>query len=244
METAEDFIGLRFDGNGIKPSAVKASEIADLIKSFEYAISDVLELQSKEYNDTFVYLSLDEIKENCLTIKYKSHRPIVIGAYLTIANAFQTNDYNSLPKTAIDELKTFTRFTKKYNCAGSFTRADKTVAQFNKDTNIVYTDEGTLSGETVIYGEVRKAGGDNPRATIIVNNDYSASFDVKKEIAIELAKNLYKDVGLKGIARWDKKNYKILDFKAQSVVLLDYRPLSDTFLELNQLFGNHLDDII
>jgi hypothetical protein len=91
-----------------------------------------------------------------------------------------------------------------------------------------------LSGETVIYGEVRKAGGDNPRATIIVNNDYSASFDVKKEIAIELAKNLYKDVGLKGI----------LDFKAQSVVLLDYRPLSDTFLELNQLFGNHLDDII
>jgi hypothetical protein len=74
METAEDFIGLRFDGNGIKPSAVKASEIADLIKSFEYAISDVLELQSKEYNDTFVYLSLDEIKENCLTIKYKSHK--------------------------------------------------------------------------------------------------------------------------------------------------------------------------
>lgn len=242
MEAQSEIIGLKFDGNGIKPSAVKASEIADLIKNFEFAVSEVLQVEQQDYSETFVYLSFDEIKENCLTLKLKTHRAAVLAAYLTITTAFQTNNFNNLPKDSLEKLRSFIRFTKKYNCSGTFTQNGDSITTFSKTTDIKYRDEEFLWGETTIFGEIRKAGGDNPRVNFIVNNDYPINFDVEKDFAIELAKNLYKNASLKGRAKWDKNTYRVLDFKAESVNYIENVSLTDTFETLQNLFSNHFQN--
>lgn len=241
MEESE-IIGLKFDGNGIKPSVVKASEVADLIKSFELAVSDVIHDLREDYSESFVYLSFDEIKENCLTLKYKTHKSIVLSAYLLITTAFQTNDFNKIPPAAHENLRTFIRFTKKYNCSGQFTHNNEPITTFTKDTKIRYSEDVILWGETAIFGEITKAGGENPRVTINVNNDYPVSFNVSKDIAVDLAANLYKNVSLKGRAKWNRSNYKVLDFKADSINYIEDVSLSETFEDLQKLFSNHFQN--
>jgi len=52
---------------------------------------------------------------------------------------------------------------------------------------------------------------------------------------------LYNEVGLKGIAKWDKRTYRILDFKVDEVIILDERSINDTFMELGELLGEPIN---
>lgn len=100
----------------------------------------------------------------------------------------------------------------------------------------------TIKGQTTIYGEVRAAGGDkNPRATLKINDEYTISFDVKKNVAEQLAAHLYNHVGLKGTAKWDKNTYKILGFKVDSVIIIEHKSLIDTFRDLGKSLGGQIN---
>lgn len=243
VATETDILELKFDGNGIKPSVVRASEIAELIISFEKAIVSIIQEQHPEVKEDFLFISFEEISENSLHLKHlaKKLTPYVASAYLLIATAFENKNFNSIPNESIEELRTWSRFSKKYGCDGALLQNGKSIASFPSDIEIAYNDYGLIKGETTLYGEVTKAGGEKPRVTFKINGDYHISFEVKKEIAISLAANLYKEVGLKGIAKWDKKTFRVLDFKADSIVFFEKDKLENTFEELNKLFGKHLD---
>jgi hypothetical protein len=237
MENTET-IGLKFEGNGIKPSSVKASEIADLIKSFEATVLALAKKENPEINEDLVNISFEEIKESSLSLLNKVHVSAVYGATILLAGAFSNNNFDDLSKTTLENLKVFTRFTKRHDCTGFIYKGVEKLASFNKDTDVKYSDKGTISGETTIYGEATRVGGDNPRVSLKINNDYTFSFDVNKEIAIELASNLYKEVGLTGKARWDKRTYRILEFYPKEIILLENEPLSKTFEDLSLYFNN------
>ncbi len=243
MEQDNEQIELRFEGNGIKPSKVRASEVATLIASFERSILAIVREEHPELSEDFVFISFDEIKESSLALKCIAHKPqlYVAPAYSKLTVAFVNNNFNSLPNESIEDLRVIQRFAKKHACDGVFLKNGERLASFNSEVDISYNDEGIVKGETTIYGEVKKAGGETPRVQLKINDSYTISFEVKKDIAVHLASNLYKEVGLKGIARWDKKTFKILDFKAEGIIEVQENTLVDAFKELNTLFGDHLD---
>jgi len=242
MEDNTADIELKFEGNNVKPSAVKASEVAELIRSFEGALEAVIRDSHPEIKEGFVLVSFDQIKHESLTIKCIAHKAkeYVLPAYLAIATSFANNNFNDLPFDSIENLRTITKFTRKYICDGSFIAEGKQLANFNTETDVSYNKDYEVRGDTTLYGEVLKAGGENPRVQIKINDEYTISFDVKKEIAIYLATKLYKEVGLKGNAKWNTKTYKVLDFRAESIVDIEPTNIRDSFKELNKLFGDHL----
>ena len=241
MEENTAIIELKFDVGNIKPSVVKVSAVAELIKSFEGAVEAVIRHNHPEIRHGYVFMSFDQIRHESLTIRCIAHKAneYVIPAYSTIISAFRSGNFNNLPSSSIEELRKIIRFTRKYNCDGSFISEGKQVANFNTDTDVSYSHDYVLRGETTLYGEVIKVGGDNPRVQVKVNNEYIIGFDVKKEIAIYLAAQLYKEIGLRGIARWDKTTNRIIDFKVDSVIDVETQNLNRTFEELNHLFGDY-----
>jgi len=236
-------IELKFEGNNIRPAVVKASEVAELIKSFEGALEAVIRESHPEIKEGFVLISFDQIKHESLSIKCIAHKAkeYVLPAYIAITTAFSTNDFNNLPFSSIEELRTITRFSRKYLCDGAFISDGNRVANFNTETDVSYSKNNVARGDTTLYGEVLKAGGETPRVQIKINNDYTISFEVKKEIAIYLATKLYQEIGLKGNARWNTQSFKILDFKAESVIDVPKGDLRNSFKELNKLFGEHIN---
>ncbi|GEO02592.1 hypothetical protein AAE02nite_02560 [Adhaeribacter aerolatus] len=247
MDTGQHIIELKFEGNGIKPSKVKASEVAELIASFEGAILAVVKQQNPEVNEADVLISFEEIRDQSLSIKCLSHiSKYVLPAYAVIATSFTSDQYSNLPSSSVDNLKKIAKFSKRHECEGVFIQDGERIATFNKDTEIVVKEAGTLRGDTTIYGTVLKAGGDTPRVTLKIDDDYTVSFEVKKDIVIKLAENLYKEVGVKGNAKWDKRTYQVLEFRAESVIYIEQVTIQDTFKQLGDLLSKTLhkvDDI-
>ena len=235
MEASET-IELKFEGNGVKPSTVKASEVAELIKSFEASLLSVIKRDDPTFNDALVYVSFEEIKDKCLLLKLKTHFIAAATAATVIGTSFSQKSFDDYPQTTIEDLRELTKFAKRHDCYGEIIRAGERIAIFDKNTEVSYSEKGTVWGETTIYGEVTRAGGENPKTTIKINDEYTLSFDVSKDIAIKLAANLYKEVGLVGRAKWNKRSYKVLEFKASDVIILEDQPITKTFEELSNLF--------
>ncbi|TGE04642.1 hypothetical protein [Hymenobacter fodinae] len=243
MEPQAHIIELKFEGNGIKPSKVKASEVAELIMSFEGAIMSVMKQQHASVSDTEVFISFEEIKDQSLSLKCLANkaREYVFPALLAITTSFSNNAYSGLPSGAIEDLKKITKFARRHECDGVWIQDGERVASFDKDTEINISEQEFLRGDTTIYGQVLKAGGDNPRVTLKIDDDYTVSFDVQREIAIKLASNLYKEVGMTGNARWHRKTYKVVDFRPERLIFIEQAPLTDTFNQLGKLFGGSLE---
>ncbi|HEY5392362.1 MAG TPA: hypothetical protein VIJ57_09630 [Hanamia sp.] len=244
METGE-IIELRFEGNNIKPSKVKASEIAELIIAFEAAIQEIVKEKHPEISEDELLISFDEIKNSSIGLKSLAHQvKYVLPAFELVTASFQTNNFNSLPNSSIEKLRKFTLFAKKYACDGALYRNGIQEATFTQNTAISYNDKGTSKGETTLYGEVQRIGGEKkPRVLIKINNDYNISFEVKKSIAIELASFLYKLVGINGFAQWDNNTYKILTFTANHIITTGQKSLSATFQELSTYYEDNLNNL-
>ena len=245
MDDSTEIIELKFDGNDIKPSKVKSSEIAALIVSYERAITTIIKSEHPEIDDDFVFVSFEEIKGSSISLKLIAHKAknYVIPALFLISTAFETKNFNQIPNTSIEELRSIQRFAKKYKCDGYFIKNGERLAAFNQYTDVSYNELETIKGETTIYGEIQVAGGKiNPHVHIRINDDYTISFEVEKELAKQLASQLYNDVGLTGVARWDRKSYKILDFKIDKLIILDDEKIENTFIDLGKLLGNHINN--
>jgi hypothetical protein len=244
MDHSTEIIELKFDGNNISPSKVKASDIAKLTISYERAIIAVIKETHPNIDEDCIVISIEEIKEGSIHLKYVAHQALtlVIPAYITIAGCFKNNNFNNIPNSAIEELRVITAFTKNHNCDGEFIRQGVSLASFNRHTEVKYNEAEIIKGETVIYGEVQIAGGKkSARTTIKINDEYTISFEVNKEIAKQLAAQLYNTVGIQGEAEWDRKTYRILDFKAKSVIILEEKSLDETFKELGNMLGQHIN---
>ncbi|HVW13114.1 MAG TPA: hypothetical protein VHB54_04800 [Mucilaginibacter sp.] len=239
-----DIIELKFEGD-IKPSNVKASEIADLIIAFESAIEEIIKEQFPAISEDQILVSFEEITGNSIGLKSLAHfTKYVIPAFVLVTSSFQNKNFNSIPNSSIEKLRKFTAFAKKYNCDGAFYRNGVREATFTKTTEVAYNDKGTSKGETTLYGEVQRIGGEKkPRVLIKINNDYNISFEVKKSIAIQLGSYLYKFVGINGFAQWDNNTYKILTFSADSIIETGQKSLVSTFTDLANLYSNHLTDL-
>lgn len=244
MITGTDIIELKFEGDGIKPELVKASELGVLLQEFERAILSNLKRENPAIDITQRLLVLQAIEDKSVGINFKQFelltsdiKQIILSSYISLAACIDKGDYTYFNEQTIKSLKQIVSFSKRYSCTATFKQNGQFLATVNGNTEIKQVKH-LLKSDTTIYGELYDAGGDNPNVHIKINDDYSVTVDTDKPTAKILASRLYEQIGLKGSAKFDAATSKIVEFKLREI--LDYSPgkTSSIMRELkNELSG-------
>lgn len=239
-----DILELKFEGE-IKPSTVKPHEIAELVINFEKALLATIKQQNPEIDTSVLLFSFDSIKDESLDLRFVPIRAkeIIVASYTLLSSSISQENYSALTNDAVEGLKEISRFSKRYNCNGQFNYNGKSLTTFTPETKIDFDKENEIKGETIIYGKLFRIGGETPIVHLKINNEYNVKFEVKEAIAKQLAGKLYEQVALSGTAKWDKKSYKVLNFKVSEILDIEEKPLNKTFDELREGLGKYWNDI-
>lgn len=235
MKNGNDILEIRFAGNEINPHAVKPREIAELIVGFEKALLSDVKDRHPEIDTEQLLFVLDEVKNQSLGLRFQTKQlieNIIVASFTFISLSFETGDFSTLSNNTINELKTFTKFSKKYNCSGEFNLNGQTLSSFTPRTEIQLNTNPILEGEIKLFGRVLDSGGKKPNVHLIINDDKELIFSTSEAHARELAHRLYDKVSLIGIAKWDAITYEIKSFKIKNIV--DFTP-GKTLSALNEL---------
>lgn len=245
METDNDILELKFEGNQVNPDTVKPHEVAELIINFEKALLSTIKQNSPEIDTEHLLFSFHSIENKSLDLKFVKHKAkeVVLGAYTLICLSITNSDYKALNSDTIESLKEITKFTKRHECVGHFRYRNESLTSFTKDTEITIDKTNEIKGETRIYAKVLRVGGESPTVHLKIDDDYKITVDLKEDLAKKIAAKLYETIGLFGIAKWDNKSYKVIDFKIHDIVEFENKPLKQTFSELKNLLGKHWDKI-
>lgn len=242
---AEEILELKFEGNLINPSRIHPKEIAELINNFTDTLLATVKQENPEINTDELLFTFSNVDDKSLDLRFVIHKAqqAVLASYFLISTSINQSNYNKLNNDAIEGLKNITKFSKKYNCQGSFRHNNQSLSQFTPTTEVRLEKENEVKGETIIYGLVLRVGGEKPTIHFKVDNEYRIVFDTKEDIAKKLAQKLYDEVGLRGVAKWDIKSYKVIDFTVSDIVEIETKPIVDTFNELSDLIGKYWDNI-
>ena len=245
MANTNNIIELCFRGEGITPDNLKASEVADLITSYEEALLNVIARNNPEINLEEIFVSLIGIEENSVHLKLKPKVVgVVISAAIVINTAIISNQYQTLPFKSVESLGRIWTFTKRRNCSGEISGDESLpVAIISPETEIKISDEFFYQGDTTIYGKVERVGGSTPRVRLKLDDDQVIYTEINESVAKRLAKDLYEEVCIKGFAKWRKENLKIEEFKVEQVIDFTDGPITEALQELKAVIGPNWDKI-
>lgn len=242
---ATETFEIRFHGGGINPSAVKASEVADLIQSFEKAIlATVHDLYPELDLDNYAYLSFQSIKNESLGLGLAPERAQdeFKEGHLKVAHSISENNFNDLPYSAIENLKVISKFNKKHNCNCDYLYNSEKKAELTPATVIEFNKNLLIKGETTIYGKIERVGGAEPRIVFKDHTDNKIYFEVTEDQAKQIASRLYEEIALTGVATWDKKTYRVVNFKVNEITDLNKNSLTETFSAIQEIIGKHWEE--
>jgi hypothetical protein len=234
MRNDSDILELKFTGSDINPSLVKPHEIAELIVGFEKSLLATLKELYAEVDTEELLFSFDQIDNQSLDLRFLPRKITkhVVAAYSLLSLSVASNDFSKIPNNAITHLKTFTKFSKKYNCIGQFNLNGETLSTFTGTTEFALNKPTYFKGETTIVGQVIDSGGTNPNVHLTLPDDAKLIFKTSVSNAQIIARSLYKKVALKGIAKWNSETLAIEDFKLTEI--LDYTS-GNTFKAISEL---------
>jgi len=245
MDTDKEILEIRFHGGGVNPHAVRASEIAELISSFEKTIISTLHENNPDIDlKDYAYLSFSEIKNESIGLRFFADRATeaFLAAYFLVTTSISENDFSNLPFPAIENLKVIANFSKRHDCNCDYIYKDENIAQITPKSKIEISDNYTIKGETIIYGKIERVGGAEPRIVFKDHSDNKIYFEVTEDVAKQLASKLYEEIALTGTATWNKKTYKVLDFKVNEITDLNKKSLTETFDEIQDIIGNYWEE--
>ena len=240
-----NLIEIKFHGGGINPSAIKASEVAELINAFEKSIVATVHENYPELDvEKYAYLSFQSIKNESLGLGFAAinDEDAYSDAHLKIAYSINSNDYNNLPYLTIENLKVVSKFSKKHNCVCDYILNSEKKAELTPATVIEINKNTIIKGETTIYGKIERVGGAEPRIVFKDHADNKIYFEVTEDIAKQLAAKLYEEIALTGTATWDKKTYRVVDFKVTGITDLNKKSLIETFTEIQDIISNNWEE--
>lgn len=245
MASDKDILELKFEGNQVNPDTIKPHEVAELIINFERALLSTIKQEHPEINTDHLLFSFHSIENKSLDLKFIAHKAkeVVIGCYALISTAITTSKYNTLNSDTVESLIEISRFTKRHECVGYFRHDNRSLTTLTKDTEIKFDKSNEIKGETRIYAKILRVGGESPTVNLKIDDEYKLTINVKEDLAKVLASKLYETAALIGVATWDKKSYKVIDFKITEVGEYEIKPLTETFDELRNLLSKHWDKI-
>jgi hypothetical protein len=240
----DDILELCLSGGGINPTALKASEVADLITEYERSLLRVIERDHAEINLEEVFISLIDVQENSAHYRFVPNvKNVVFAAAATINTAIATQAIGTLPYKTVEHLGEIWKFTKEKNCQAEFTGKSLPKAVIVPEVPIQISKDFFFEGETTIYGKIERVGGSAPKVRVKLDNDDVLYLEVDESLAKKLANRLYESIALKGMAKWRKHDYRIEDFKIEAVQHFEAGKITEAMKELRGSIGAFWDKV-
>jgi hypothetical protein len=107
-----------------------------------------------------------------------------------------------------------------------------------KESETVY-----ITGETTLYGIVKRVGGEPPTVWIQTLEGNHILCQVDETLAKQLGSLLYTRVGLIGTAKWNVADSSIKSFQITQMTAYQQTPLSYAFSSLSDEIGHYYNDI-
>lgn len=248
LDVAHDEITIRLKGKSAHPDQVRARELGILLQELDNTIWGVVESEpGKTYNRKEVFISLVNIVDNCVTLRFQANHiysSVITGAYKRITKAIETKDYTGIPRTSREGIREIYNFTARNHCTAEFLNgSSKPLAKLDPRVELVIPTDNGAKGSTTIYAEIQRVGGVDPKIVLKLSDGPTLHCDIAKDLAKELSKRLYETVALQGEAQWDI-DWNITAFKVTGYIDgFAEAPISESFGELKGLIGKYWDDV-
>lgn len=244
--------------HNLTPDKLSSRDVGELISSIENMLEAIIvrDNPTLRLSTNDVILSLIGVHGSSSHFEFATEfDQVVESAYSIATTAIATNKYDVLPYKAVDAIKDIRKFSKKYNVATELWEVNGTRRQMAvvlPATEINVEEAGFIYGHTTLYGFVTGISGESPpRAKIRLLDGKTFDFHVTEknnlQIARELGRRLYTDVGVRGNARWQLKDELVLDyFLIEELAEFTPVPIEEALNSLNKIVGEDyalVDDI-
>jgi hypothetical protein len=242
-------IEIRFTGNGISPGQVRSKEIAEIIEAVEEMIASKVVADNVELRKDVVIVGLAEIKNESLGFQFvlPSLAELSLLAFQEITESVSTGHFNSLPRDTIKPLKKVFNFARKYNCNAEMYERNgdrRLLATITPNTEL--PEVTSISGETILYGEITRVGGAdsrNPRIQFKTIDGELIYCKTSKALAEVAGTRLYQQVGLIGTAEWNAETFEVEGFFVDQISEYNHSSSLESFRALSEQFGSAFNSI-
>lgn len=233
-------------GEGISPESIRASDLADILKSIEESISSVAIQMNPDLDlDDFI-VGLVQIQRGSARLAFSSSQPsIAKNSFEDISTAVSEKKIYRLPSTAVEGINKIVDFSKRRGCVIEL-RPDiqkEPTAFIQPDTDFGIKEKQTISSDSVIFGNLERIGGVRPMARIRISEHEVISCSVSYDLAKSLASRLYENIGLTGRATWNTQNWSMTTFEIHNITQYEGGSIKDAFRELANAAGDAWSDI-
>lgn len=237
MKEADNIFKLRFYDNNISPESFSLKELGTLLINIEDSLKAIIDINYPEINSDDVNLSLISIENSSddLSISTLDSPPIeTIGALKYFTENIQNNSYINMPGKAYSGFKYISQLVKEKQCNADISYKEDKLCTIPFSIDIIKPESIIIKTDTIIYGELKKVGGDDARAWIELTNGNKLSFKITKEQALELCPSLYSIISLKVRADWNPQSDTFTNFKLYDILEYKSGNISNAFKELRE----------
>lgn len=238
-------IGIRFIG--MKPSDIRATELAKIITAFEDMIASTVNRNRQEIPKKELGIGLVFIDEKSVGLKFSTKLPeLTIPAYNEITKSISSDKFLQLSSETLKHLREIHNFVKARNSeAEMLIHNGKITVNAILFPKIEIPEHPKIKTQIVIYAKIIRVGGSKPHVTIELPSENSLTCQVKDEaLARKIGQRLYTFAGLQGNATLDSDNLDVLEFRVEK--LNDYEgrlSLKDTIAQLSSMSGKYYADV-
>lgn len=242
----DKFLKLRFVGDDMNPEKISSNQFAKLITAYENALLYYIEKKHPSKRD-IAFISVVRIKDESESIFFKpSIEEELFEAANEINYSISHNTITKLPFKTVQQLEEIQKFVYSKNCVAELNGYENIEsARITPTTNLKINRYFFVKGQTTVYGKLIRLGGAKPLVRIELDDGKAISFETTEKNARELASHLYKRIGIKGMAKWKKENYELMELKPQEFIKLNDRTLTEKMNGLAELlkpYWNNIED--
>lgn len=240
----------KLKGTGVTPKTVPFNDFLEVGEIIQRALSPLVEADVN-IEKTARGLSLIDIEEGSSVYAMHPHTSDMSAAYARLYSAMREDDYSDLPQQSINNLRKLNDFIEKKNySAMQFSERDEFTQgsiEITKTRLLKIPSDTIVETFTSIYGQLVKIGGAKPTAMLILPNNQTLVCALTEELACKISGNLYKDIGLEGVAYWKMPGWELEKFDVHRASIYDpNRTVKKTFSDIKDIVDgeyDHVDDV-
>lgn len=239
-------IEINLTGEGIRPGSIRSKDIAQVITSVEDMIAAMLAHDNPNINKDDVIIGLSSISRGSLALGFDTPLSgLATVAYERIIDAINREIFDRLPSAAISAIEELAKVSRRCNTEIELQSKDETthlIAIITPETRV--TPATYITEKTVLYGEVSRVGGDEPKVRIKFIDGTALSCPISKQLALQLASRLYDIVAMRGVAKWRVSDLILEEFTIEQILPYCHQSARKSFTALRELgIGKYFNDI-
>jgi hypothetical protein len=245
VKMAGDTFELRLTGHNAVPERLDVADVYALLKAYR----DVLVMicpPDPEAMPAGPAVALLGIKKGSAKFQIRVARRLH-PAVSTVSRAVIHEDFEELPAAARRALRSMVNDLKDAGQSLALPPYRRKPAVLGGGTTVPVNETESYTGRTTLYGRVQLTGGgrtqETGRAELILGDGTVVRVTGDRTLIKQLGSNLYDEVGIDGIVRWDALTNVPHHIVADRVQVFPAGDVGQAFDRLAKAAGDHWDSI-